>query len=421
LVIGEAPIPTHTGPEVAATDPKSTGLRPPLVATTDDWRFVLVFVLSAAVTVAPFFGLLLRLVSLGEVLNDSAPAGEVRLYGPRYSDFATFKAAETYRRDPDIVVLGSSRVMQFRESMFTGCGPRPNCFYNAGGALPTIRAGNEFLRALGPDQAPRVLLLGLDIWHFDPNFDPRKHDDRQLRSSFQDQLGRAMSVTRDVAAQLLTDPEIRGIVIGSRLAPAGVRGINAILDGSGFRSDGSYRYGRDVLDRVASQASSVRSADELMRIATEGTRFEHFASADEASMAELQELIGHARRSNSTLIAFTPPFSDDVAAAIDAEPGLRAGFADVERRLAALFASQGVPFVAIRRFSDIGCGDSERFDGYHPTEVCNARLLLKLLQEPEIVGALAPYAAVDCSCWCSRCFASCSGSRAGFARGCSRC
>src|SRR5262245_18537506 len=56
-------------------------------------------------------------------------SGDPLLYGPAYRDnYYVFKRAAVIRRHPEVLVLGSSRSMQFRAGLFTD-GSR---FYNAG-------------------------------------------------------------------------------------------------------------------------------------------------------------------------------------------------------------------------------------------------------------------------------------------------
>ena len=68
-------------------------------------------------------------------------------------DHGTFryKYLQVLRRHPQILVLGSSRVMQFRAEMF---GAQAGDFYNAGGMIHSIEDLNNFLDRLPPDATP---------------------------------------------------------------------------------------------------------------------------------------------------------------------------------------------------------------------------------------------------------------------------
>ena len=82
-------------------------------------------------------------------------AGEAILYGPAYRDnYYVFKRASTIHRRPDVLVLGSSRSMQFRAGLF---GPNER-FYNAGGAAQSIFEARRFVMDLPADSLPRVLM-----------------------------------------------------------------------------------------------------------------------------------------------------------------------------------------------------------------------------------------------------------------------
>ena len=71
--------------------------------------------------------------------------------------------------NPEIVSLGSSRVMQFRDSHFSGS------FVNAGGAMNSIAEGRDFLEYIVDNDNLKLLIIGVDFWWFNDKFiDPFK-------------------------------------------------------------------------------------------------------------------------------------------------------------------------------------------------------------------------------------------------------
>ncbi len=190
-------------------------------------------------TLAPLFALAARLAALGEILTDVVPHQRVAIVGPLHSNAPTFKLAEARRRGAELLVLGSSRVMKLRESMFDRCS-HDHCFYNAGGGMPTIATGLALLRQLPRDKWPRVLVLGLDLWHFDPAYDADKNEVTKLDIDLRDRLGSALAVTRQVALDLPSEAAVREVVLGRKATPGDKLGLNAIIHDSGFRADGSF-------------------------------------------------------------------------------------------------------------------------------------------------------------------------------------
>jgi hypothetical protein len=333
-----------------------------------------------------------RFAAVGELdlfdTNESLRAE--RLHGPLSEDFAEYKLRMTESVRPDLLVLGSSRVMQLRATLFDRCSSG-SCFYNAGGAATTMRSAQEFFDKVAASRAPPVLLLGLDIWQFNPNDATNSHEPVDLTPGFTERLRRSIGVVRQFTPQLENDGALRSVVAGFAAVPQGYRGARAILRGEGFRPDGSYAYGDKFITDISTQTPSQRSADAVERIAKSCCRLDHFVRADPRALLELQGLVALAQRRGTQVIAFTLPFSDEVMDAVDRDVALRAGFADVERELEDLFRRNGTEFVRISRLSDAGCAPTEMLDGFHPTEVCAARILARLLASANNTHSLAPF------------------------------
>src|ERR1700722_4483896 len=72
---------------------------------------------------------------------------------------------EMYRKiKPEILILGSSRVMQYRKEFFS------RSMLNAGGAMNSINEGFSFVTDSFNEVAPKVLIMGLDYWWFSANY-----------------------------------------------------------------------------------------------------------------------------------------------------------------------------------------------------------------------------------------------------------
>jgi hypothetical protein len=350
------------------------------------------FIAALLLVISPLVLVSLRFAALGEIDLIDADGSLIneRLHGPVSEVFPEYKLRMTEGLRPSLLVLGSSRVMQFRASFFDGCSIR-SCFYNAGGAAPTMRAGQDFLKEADMGQPPRVMLLGLDIWQFNPNDSANTHEPTSLTPSFIERVRRAIGIVRQFTPRLADDTELRSAVLGQTVAPEGYRGVRAIVRGEGFRPDGSYSYGDRFMTEIASQSPVERSADAVDRIAKSCCRLERFTRADPVSIGELQVLLTEARQREIDVIAFTLPFSDEMMDAVERDVALRAGFADVESQLAAVFVQDGVAFLRFSRLADAGCRPTEMIDGFHASEVCAARILDRLLDADGVSRALAPF------------------------------
>src|SRR6266496_2172656 len=87
--------------------------------------------------------------------------------------FYLYKFNEIQRRRPEVLALGSSRVMQFRAQMF---GEDSKVFYDAGGIVQCIEDLTLVLHQM-PELKPRVVILGVDMWWFNADWDRANEGD----------------------------------------------------------------------------------------------------------------------------------------------------------------------------------------------------------------------------------------------------
>src|SRR5438128_1958379 len=131
------------------------------------------FVIAVTLPLLPLLLFTARLVALGEVgwPDEASPTHLPRIHLRAYDIVEAYQLRETLRRRPELLVLGSSRVLSTREFFFPGC-ERRWCFYNAGLGMRTLREGLEFMRAVTAVSPPRVLVLGVDQWQLNPSYRP---------------------------------------------------------------------------------------------------------------------------------------------------------------------------------------------------------------------------------------------------------
>ena len=361
--------------------------------------FALGFALALFLTVAPLLAFTARAVALGEVDLFDTPgslSAEI-VHGTLVEHLAEYKLAMTRALRPEVLAIGSSRVMKWRDLFFDGCGGRRDCFYNAGGSMATLREAEEFVRDVLRVYTPRVLLIDVAEWHLDPNFTDNTHRPVDLDPPLGARVERAVNDVRELARMTLTEPDLQATLLGRVTAPAGYRGVRAIAKGAGFERDGSRREYDEYLAQLLATSPSDRTKEIVDRVygrADGAYRFASFEAADPASLQELDAILSMADAHGVKVIGFISPYADDVADAIEAQPRISFGYADVDARLRDLFAAHNAPFFRFRRMSEIGCPPGEALDGYHITEVCNARMLERILADPRAASVLVPYASV---------------------------
>ena len=355
------------------------------------WRRIVIFTLPFAV---PFLLLTGCLVYMGESMPlawvvGHQQAGEA-LYRPRYGNRdLQFKTLSVNMRQPEVLALGSSRILQFRAGFLT---EQPDAFYNAAAPAWTLDQLDALVAGIEPGHEPEALILAVDApWFndaylgdvFPPTISDFAHIFQVNRSLAQDFIA-GDRFTREgfdpMAYLTRTEPGSGGLALGMR----------AIRDGHGFRSDGSEQYGDFLIGGWLYQPTERERHLDWLRKGEEMYVYGDVPS--EARLAQFEELVQTITERGIDLIIYAPPYTtalwDEMVA--DGHHGyVQAALG----RVAQIAADYGVPFYDLSRAADIGAGDEEFFDGWHGSERVTLRAWLRIVEgEPELLG---PYVDAD--------------------------
>jgi hypothetical protein len=293
---------------------------------------------------------------------------ETILYGPALqNDNFQYKLALLEARHPDVVAIGSSRVLAFNERMFRGR------FANLGGNMNGTHEGTQFIEAMLPRATPKAAIINLDFWWFNPDHPPPRDfpnhaldgttlriDDYVVAAKW---LAGDRFAWRDIGRTLL-DPllSIDGF-------PAAI-GIRAKFNGQGFRSDGSevdfgLLWGRTrAWDRNFTQA--------LARIRTGYAEYAWSTAFSEPAWVEFSGLVDLLVSHGVRVVIIIPPIARAVASELAAER--YAHLAIMKTRAASLT----VPVFDFSDLGAIGGTDCEFVDSVHVGETGAARMALAM-------------------------------------------
>jgi len=303
--------------------------------------------------------------------------------------FNLYKLANIRNRAPAILVVGSSRVMQFRGFLFH---PSEAAFYNAGGLIQTDADLIEYAREVraGALPAPKALIVGIDPWWLKTGASPRQWvtdspwSDAALRFGEHVQAARSLLKSRDVPF---------GDALAGRLERTPAYGypgfgLAALAYGDGERHDGSHLYTIGILDFLRSRQFHDRETPTILQRVRESSH--QFTPADsldarriDAFIAALQSL----RERGVEVETFLPPYSDEVLAALDeAAPGW---WIDYRDRLPERLRAAGFVCLPVGSPASYNLDDRYMFDGFHPSEVFDSYLLERLVSMAKPGGTLS--------------------------------
>ncbi|MCA9048732.1 MAG: hypothetical protein KDA89_08385 [Planctomycetaceae bacterium] len=279
-----------------------------------------------------------------------------------------------------VVALGSSRVLGFREDMFTGP------FYNAGFTIVSPWDFRSFLQQIPDDKLPDVLIAGLDQFMFNAeNNESRPPKPVTAWTTFHpDDLQTALKLLPDVYKNLARGRIDVGRVLTAALGDTSTGhakpiGLNGLLNSQGFRNDGSMVYGGQVkllLDGDSS-ARDFGFSDTLNRIRRGRNRFNWCGEPDSAALEEIDRFLQECAERKVFVTAFLPPYADAVWNEMQ-QSGNFEYLTEIETRLRGIFEHHGFELYSFHRMADCDASDQEAIDGFHAGENVYARMLIRM-------------------------------------------
>jgi hypothetical protein len=275
-----------------------------------------------------------------------------------------------------VVALGSSRVLQFRSNMFD------TSFYNAGYTIASIGDFVPFLSSIPTEKLPKFLIIGLDQWMFNKNYD----DLKTIPNS--DLWKNSFTFFPSVQTYKLLINDIYNGKVGSAIFNNNNKiGMNATFKNTGFRNDGSMLYGLQIqkLLRNDTTASDFKFKDTYKRIELGNRRFEYGNTANANALLELDKLLKFSKSFNINVVAFLPPFAKSVLDELESSKKYKYIF-ELESLLTPYFKKYDFELHNYTKITNCNSGDYETIDGFHGSEVTYHKMLLDMLRKKSILN-----------------------------------
>ena len=323
----------------------------------------------------------LCLYQSGEIRSYSyyiRPLQQDQLFGLGYSYYD--KSYKFHMTDevcrPQVLALGSSRIMQVKRSVVS-----PDySFYNAGGAIQNLQELSLFVEKL--HESPKLMLVNLDQWWFneayvveDQPFSPSVYDEPTLEFS---KLGL-------MVCDFYTDLAKGKIDLGKVFTSHHI-GLNAICNDNGFAADGS-RYQGDMIV-APEQQEDYNFKNVLERIRQGNNRFQYGDRADSTRISVLEHFLGLCVARGIKVVAFLPPFAPFVYQQI-LQTGKYGYMSQLYGMLQPVFDQyEGCSVYDFTDVTGSGAHNYDFDDGFHGSEnIYNGMIRLMVRQD----STLAPY------------------------------
>jgi len=264
-----------------------------------------------------------------------------------------------------VIALGSSRVLQFREQMFT------TPFYNAGYVVKSIKDFKAFLIDIPKDKYPKYLIIALDQWMFNESWDNLESELNIKRyENFIPKIETYRSIIKDL---IFKKYNLSNFTNESDTFKVG---LNAWVNNTGMRNDGSYLYGHIINNPEITNAE--KFSETFDRILTGNNKFQYGQTINPLAINFLSDFLDFCLTHEIQVIAFLPPFPNEVYARMMCS-GRYTYLGKIDATIKPLFLTRGFEFYNFSKGSQCQSDDSEFIDGFHGGELTYLRIMISIL------------------------------------------
>ena len=277
---------------------------------------------------------------------------------------------------PQVLALGSSRIMQVRQSVVN-----PDyTFYNAGGAIQNVQELSLFIHKL--HDSPKLILLSIDQWWFNraylndgQPFDPSVYDEPEMDIL---KLGR-------LVCDFYTDL-VKGKINLIKVFTSDDIGLNAICNNNGFCADGSPNSSDRII--IPEEQDDYNFKDVLERIRVGNNRFQYGDQADSTQVSGLENFLCQCEARHIKVVAFLPPFAPYVYQRMK-ETGKYGYMSQLyDMLLPVMNKYEGCSLYDFTDVSDMGAHNYDFYDGYHGSEIIYNGIIRQMVRQD---STLAPF------------------------------
>lgn len=342
-------------------------------------RFCL-FALPIAVPFALVYGTALYLgeaLPMQRVIEMQQNASIPIYYRPMWQqhDIVEYKLRTAKYIDPDLLVLGSSRMLRYRDRLVTN---PAYTFYNASIMSAGINQLNEFAHAMiAEDIRPDVIILGVDEWAFrqDSNFVSASDNHAEYSATAFQVYG-----FRRILNHWLSDETMWDRMQNARSADAYWLGLDAFERQSGYVYDGA------TINFFQEQSAELIMMTHRSRLNNRIDIYQTAETVSEAHIMLLADLLNLASSNDILVVGLFQPWHPDFLQVLQEHPDFQY-WSLAKTRIQELFAEYEFPLLNFNDLERFGGNPNHMLDGHHYSEIISLQVYIGMLEElPDLLG-----------------------------------
>jgi hypothetical protein len=277
-------------------------------------------------------------------------------------DYNVYKMQGIRYHKPDLLVLGSSRVMMFRSFHFIDS----TSFYNAGGILQCAADVEEFSKLIcdGKLNLPKIIVIGIDPWWFKRDMDRTETwlDDYNLVDH-----AKLFSERPRTYFKLITNRDI----LNAPVIESENIGAYSKIKGSGFRKDGSKSIESEVIDGYLKNPKYIDRENPPIRDRIKQGLTNRFSPAipDEKTLDRTIAALQKITKAGVKIVVYFPPFSTESMDLLNQSEKHFEWWNFIQQTAFPAFRIASDYIINTECPRDYNLKDDYFLDGFHPSEV----------------------------------------------------
>jgi hypothetical protein len=283
-------------------------------------------------------------------------------------------------RQPKILVLGNSRVMQFRSYFFKD----EDEFYNAGGSITGINEARFFLENMPEEYSPRILIIGLDHNMFNSAQEAETKNEYYIKTEKASDVS-ILGVFAYSWKQVYEDYSSKkfnlNFLLKRNQANINKIGLNALVNNSGFRYDGSYKYGN---------FNTYNNLNKDLKLVDNGENpYSYSGEISKEFVKSLDMFLKESQKRNIFVVSFLPPYAPSIYKKITDRPVEYDYILGSSKSIEKKIESYGFEFYDFTNPNNISVADEDFIDGNHGSEKVYLKLFQRMLEEKSVLNEVA--------------------------------
>ena len=239
-------------------------------------------------------------------------------------------------------------------------------FYNAGYTVESLNDFLPFLESIPDNKYPEYMIIGLDQWMFNSKYD--ELNSRPSTESWKNSFKFFPKIYPTY--KLIYDELFSGKYTFNNLkndTSIHKIGLNAILNNTGFKNDGSIFYGSQIRKLINNDttAADYNFSNTLDRIKNASGRFQYGQDINKKALLELDAILGYCKEHQINVVAFLPPYSDRVFGIMVENDNKYGYLKKIYAEVKPLFEKYNFEFYDFSNTSSCNSSDDEAIDGFH--------------------------------------------------------